>query len=50
MQITVNNRPAFSLDFPNPPTDIVGVHYRFHGGGSIRDAHFVANGKTIELK
>ncbi len=50
MQITLNNRPAYALDFPNPPSDIVGVRYSFHGGGSVKDTRFITHGKTIELK
>jgi hypothetical protein len=50
MQFTVNDKPAYSLDFPNPPTDIVGVQYRFKGGGSVRDTRFTAQGRTIDLK
>ena len=50
MQITLNNRPAYSLDFPNVPSDIVGVRYRFRGGGSVKDARFVTQGRTIELR
>jgi hypothetical protein len=50
MQFTLNDKPAYSLDFPNPPTDIVGVQYRFRGGGSVRDTRFVSHGRTIELR
>jgi hypothetical protein len=50
MQFTLNNKPAYSLDFPNPPTDIVGVQYRFRGGGSVRDTRFTTRGRTIELR
>ena len=50
MQFIINNRHVYSLDFPNPPTDIVGVQYRFHGGGSVRDTRFISHGKTIELR
>ena len=50
MQFTVNGKSAYSLDFPNPPTDIVGVQYRFRGGGSVKDTRFTTHGKTIELR
>jgi hypothetical protein len=50
MQITLNGKPAYSLDCPGPPADIVGVQYRFRGGGAVREARFIAHGKTIELK
>jgi hypothetical protein len=50
MQFTINDKAAYSLDFPNPPSDIVGVQYRFQGGGSVKDTRFISPGKTIELK
>ena len=50
MQLTLNNRPAYSLDFSNPPDDIVGVQYRFRAGGAVKDTRFSTHGRTIELK
>jgi hypothetical protein len=50
MQIIINNRHAYTLDFADPPTDIVGVQFRFRGGGSVRDTRFITREKTIELK
>jgi len=50
MQFTLNNKPVYSLDFPNPPADIVGVQYRFQGGGSVRDTRFTVRGRTIGLR
>jgi hypothetical protein len=50
MSFTLNNKPAYSLEFANPPTDIVGVQYRFRGGGSVRGTRFTSRGRTIELK
>ncbi len=50
MKFTVDDKPAYSLDFSNKASDIVGVHYRFRGGGSVKDARFTASGKTIELR
>jgi hypothetical protein len=50
MQISINNRPVYTLDFPDPPSDIVGVQYRFLGGGSVKDTRFTTEGRTIELK
>jgi hypothetical protein len=50
MEIMLNNRHAYTLDFPNPPDDIVGVQYRFQGGGSVKDTRFITHGRTIELR
>ncbi len=50
MQFIINNRPVYALDFPNPPTDIVGVQYRFQGGGSVKDTRFISQGRTIDLR
>jgi hypothetical protein len=50
MQFFINNKPVYSLAFPNAPTDIVGVQYRFRGGGAVKDTRFITEGRTIELK
>jgi hypothetical protein len=50
MQFFINNKPVYSLTFPNAPTDIVGVQYRFLGGGAVKDTRFITKGRTIELK
>jgi hypothetical protein len=50
MEISLNNRHAYTLDFLNPPDEIVGVQYRFHGGGSVRDTRFITRERTIELR
>ncbi len=49
MQFIINNRPVYALDFPNPPTDIVGVQYRFQGGGSVKDTRFISQGDGSTL-
>jgi hypothetical protein len=48
MHFYVNGAKAYSLTFPNPPTDIVGVQYRFDGLGAVRNTHFI-NGKGVVL-
>lgn len=50
LQFIINDKPVYSLDFPNPPTDIVGVRYRFRGGGAVKDTRFITAGRTIELR
>ncbi len=50
MQFIINNKPVYSLDFPNAPTDIVGVQYRFTGGGAVKDTRFISGGKIIGLR
>jgi hypothetical protein len=50
IRFTVNDKPAYSLDFPDAPTDIVGVQYRFRGGGAVKDTRFTGNGRMIDLK
>jgi len=47
--IYVNDEEAYSLTFPNSPTGIVGVQYRFNGAASVKEAKFQANGKTYVL-
>jgi hypothetical protein len=46
----VNGKPAYSLRFPNDPTEIVGVQYRFTGTCAVRNARFTTAGRTIDLK
>lgn len=36
----VNGVQAYSLNFPNEPTGIVGVQYRFYGVGAVKDTWF----------
>jgi hypothetical protein len=50
MQFILNNKQVYSLNFHNPTTDIVGVQYRFHGGGSVKDTRFECGDRTIELR
>ncbi|HMF71593.1 MAG TPA: hypothetical protein VK616_08970 [Flavitalea sp.] len=45
----VNDVKAYELDFPNPPTGIVGVQYRFNGLGAVKDTRFTAGGKLYKL-
>lgn len=48
MVFYVNGKKAYSFTFPNDPTGIVGVQYRFSGAGAVKDTRF-SNG-TFELK
>lgn len=47
--IFVNGVKAYSLTFPNSPTGIVGVQYRFNGAAAVTDTRFTANGKVYEM-
>lgn len=47
--IYVNDEKAYSLTFPNTPTGIVGVQYRFNGVGAVKDTKFESNGRVIEF-
>lgn len=49
MSFYVNGIKAYELDFPNPPTGIVGVQYRFDGLGAVKDTRFTADGKFYKL-
>jgi hypothetical protein len=46
----VNGKPAYSIRFPNDPTNIVGVQYRFSGTCAVKNARFTTANRTIELK
>lgn len=43
--IYVNDVKAYTLDFPNEPTGIVGVQYRMNGTGAVKDTWFEGKGK-----
>lgn len=47
--IYVNDQKAYSLTFPNEPTGIVGLQYRFNGVGAVKDTRFESNGRVIEF-
>jgi hypothetical protein len=46
----VNGKSAWSANFPNDPTDIVGVQYRFSGTCAVKTARFTTAHRTIDLK
>lgn len=48
--IYVNNQKACTFTFPNKPTGIVGVQYRFNGAAAVKETRFTAGGKVYELK
>lgn len=45
----VNGEKAYELDFPNEPTGVVGVQYRFGGVGAVKDATFKWGDKVVAL-
>lgn len=48
MKFFVNGKAATSLVFPDDPTGIVGLQYRFNGVGAVKDTWFEnANGKVM---
>jgi hypothetical protein len=47
--IYVNGIKAYELTFPNDPTGIVGVQYRFNGVGAVKDTWFESNGMVTRL-
>lgn len=50
LTIFVNGKSAWAADFPDPPTDIVGVQYRFSGTCAVKYARFTSANQTIDLK
>lgn len=50
MQFYVNDTAAAELTFSNPPSDIVGVQYRFSGTGAVKDTRFTKDSTVIELQ
>ncbi|MCC6289713.1 MAG: hypothetical protein IT249_17685 [Chitinophagaceae bacterium] len=43
----INDKKAYSADIKNPPSEIVGVQYRFKGGGSVRHANLTGTDNRI---
>ena len=48
--IYVNNTKAYTAKFPNKPTGIVGVQYRFNGAAAVKDTRFKAGEKVYEME
>jgi hypothetical protein len=48
--IYINNKKAYALTFPNKPTGIVGVQYRFNGAAAVKETRFKAGGKVYEME
>ena len=40
MNFYVNGIKVYALTFPNDPTSIVGVQYRFNGVGAVKNTFF----------
>ncbi|MEO5564559.1 MAG: hypothetical protein ABIR18_14025, partial [Chitinophagaceae bacterium] len=47
--IYVNNVKAYTVTFPNTPTGIVGVQYRFNGAAAVKETRFKAKGRIYEM-
>ncbi|MEJ7643870.1 MAG: hypothetical protein WKF87_04710 [Chryseolinea sp.] len=47
--IFVNGRIAYSLEFPNDPSGVVGAQYRFNGMGAVKDTWFEYKNNRIQL-
>jgi hypothetical protein len=50
LNFLVNGRSAYTVTFPNDPSDIVGVQYRFTGACAVKYARFTTGNRTIDLK
>lgn len=49
MSFYVNDTLAASFFFPNDPTGIVGVQYRFQGPGAVKDTRFTSEGREYHF-
>jgi hypothetical protein len=47
--IYVNDAKAYTFDFKNEATGIVGVQYRFNGTGAVKGTWFEGNGKKLNF-
>jgi hypothetical protein len=50
LNFVVNGKPAYTATFPDNPSDIVGVQYRFTGTCAVKNARFTTANRTIDLK
>jgi hypothetical protein len=49
MRFFVNGMEVYSLTFPNNPTGIVGLQYRFAGVGAVKDTWFKSKGQVYDF-
>lgn len=49
MDFFVNGIKAYTLTFTAEATDIVGLQYRFHGTGAVKDTRFAKDNHVIKL-
>lgn len=49
VSLFVNGEKAYTLTFPNDPTAVVGVQYRFNGVGAVKDTWFESKGEVIRF-
>ena len=49
MRFWVNGKEAYALDFPNDPSEIVGLQYRFQGPAAVKEARFKKGKEVLEL-
>jgi hypothetical protein len=45
--IYINNVKAYTLTFPNKPTGIVGVQYRFNGAAAVKETRLPRRGRCM---
>lgn len=50
MRFFVNGEQAYSLTFPNDPTDIIGLQYRFNGTGAVKNTRLIKDHQVISLE
>jgi hypothetical protein len=49
VRISVNGTEAYTFTFPNGPTGVVGVQYRFNGVGAVKETWFEHKGKMERM-
>jgi len=49
LKIFLNGKTAYELAFPNEPTGVVGVQYRFSGTGAVKNTYFEFDGQRVAL-
>jgi hypothetical protein len=50
LRFFINGEQAYSLTFPNEPTDIIGLQYRFNGTGAVKNTRFIKDQQVLRLE
>lgn len=50
LRFFINGEQAYSVTFPNEPSDIIGLQYRFSGTGAVKNTRLIKDRQVINLE